>query len=179
MKKLIWALVFWCLPSAAFADEETDAARSPRMGIELGAGFGYSFWWREGYRNGSHIQPGVGFGVLEEHGGAMLRLSGGTVTSKLLNGEKLERTLNMEALVWMPWAVGRDLSAYLAAGPLLQWAGSETNLQVLTGAVFETGVDLLTILDFVRFRYGVRTHLTSAGADAVVLVGTTFWSWPL
>lgn len=182
MRKLILVMLFASIPSLAFAQDEktaVDPYRVPRMGLEVGTLVGHSWFWNEGYESGWQVHSSLGFGVIEEHGGAMLRYAFGGVGTSLFGDKRLENTHNLSALVWMPFKYGSRMDTYLAAGPLLQWATSPRNTQVFTGVVAEAGFDLLTELRFLRFRYAVRTQLTGAGADVLLTLASSFWSWPL
>lgn len=179
---IVMAMLFMrpCESSAQEAEEPPDPAREPRLGLELGCAYGGFAAWQRGYENGGLILCSAGVGVLEAHGGAMFRISGGSVGGFLSGGDSLENILNAEALLWLPHQVGRNNDVYLAVGPMIQWIGNARRADAYAGAVLETGFDwLIQPLTFVRMRYSLRSHLTYANADVVLMLSATYWSFPL
>lgn len=186
MKKTIFALLislFLFIPSSVLAQEENaepeDSARAPRLGLELACSYGGFATWQRGYENGGLVLCSAGVGVLEAHGGAMFRISGGSVGGFLSAGDSLENILNAEALLWLPHQIGESHDVYLAVGPMIQWIGNARRADSYAGAVIEAGFDWLPSLDFVRMRYSLRSHFTYTNADIVFAIGTTFWSFPI
>ncbi len=120
MRKLILAgliafITFF--PLTVFAQNEQTAVEPdpyhvPRMGIELGTWFGGGWWWDNKHEAGLFAAPSLGFGILEDRGGALFRL-GGTTSNN-------ERILNWEALLWLPRNVNSRGDVYLALGPAIQ-----------------------------------------------------------
>lgn len=171
---VVMAMLFMrpCESSAQEAEEPPDPHHVPRMGIEIGTSLGYAYAWERGHNSGLLIMPALGFGVLEEHGGALLRLGGGSVDDN-------ERILNGEALLWLPHNINERGDVYLALGPLVRWESNARKIDVTAGAIFEGGADWLLMWPWVRMRYSIRARFTGLGADLSLNIGTTFWSWPL
>ncbi len=187
MSKLTFVLcAVICLfrPCETSADEGDDApedsARAPRLGVELGCAYGGFATWQRGYENGGLVLCSAGVGVLDAHGGAMLRISGGSVGGFLSDRDSSESMLNAETLLWLPHQIGANNDVYLALGPMIRWIGNSRRLDVYAGAVAEAGFDwILRPLTFVRMRYSIRSHLTYASADVVLMISATYWSLPL
>lgn len=182
MGKLTFALAtIICLfrPCEASADEEVDAGRRPRMGLELQNYWAGSTWWQEGFRGGFDTNTNLGLGILEKHCGLMLRAGIGATTSRVLAGEHLQSRFNLEALVWMHWQAEGNSDAYFAAGNALQYTESARNQTWNLGVTAELGWDIF-IFRWVSMRYALKAHLFPDGSfDAGIVINSMFFSWPL
>lgn len=177
MKTFVLAVVFLCLPSLALADEETDAARAPRMGIEIQNYWAGSVWWQEGFDGGVELNPSLGFGVLEPSGGALLRV--GYVPTGQLGAPEHQQKLNFEAVLWMPWQASSRADWYLAFGPAMQFAESERNRAWNPGFAAEAGFDSI-VFSWARIRWGLKAHLyPNSNFDLGLVFSSPFFSWPL
>lgn len=184
---LITALLF-IIPNSSFAeqlwlhDEEDNLElvidvtdEHPRLGLEFSASFG----WNEinGVRNGWMYKSNVGLILLSESREFALRVGKAEVAEALFAGEVYADPWEGEMAFLFPFARTYTMELYAGMGASMYFLSQNEydSTETIPSLLFEAGMDALpNNMEWLRLRFGVRSHLGPEVADLAFTVGTIF-----